>query len=480
MPEADRSGQVAQAAQASPHGSSFRDPSGRIVRYGDTLYRTVSASYAQHYDYLMSSGLYQSLTADRLLVSHAEVDIPPQCESDPYRVLLPEAIPFISYPWGWSFTQLQDAALLTLEVAWRALEHGMVLKDANAFNVQFIGSRPIFIDTLSFEVYEEGEPWVAYQQFCEFFLAPLELEARIDPSLAQLFRTNLSGVPLGLASKLLPLKTRFMPSTALHIHAHARAQKRYEHAGDAARGVRVSKHNMFALLDSLRTAVKRIPWSPPQTEWGDYYSDTNYSASAMAAKEESVRELLGAVSPATVWDLGANTGRFSEIAADLGAYTIALDIDPVAIDSAYRKLRSRSDERILPLRMDLMNPTPSLGWALGERMALTERPRPDALLALALVHHLAIGQNVPLDWIAQFFSTLSDNLVIEFVPKSDSQVQRLLQSREDIFPQYTQAGFEQAFSQRYSIRRSVPVAGSERTLYLMERLPDQPEAIERG
>jgi len=459
-------------SEGARHGASFRDPSGRIVRYGDSILRTVTKSYAAEYDHLMQSGLYDSLVADRLLIPHAEVEADVCGPEGCHRVLDPETIPFISYPWGWSFSQLRDAALLTLEVAWRALDHGMVLKDASAFNVQFIGARPVFIDTLSFDIYEDGKPWQAYQQFCEHFLAPLQIEGRIDPTLSQLFRTNLNGVPLALASKLLPLRTRFMPGTALHIHAHARAQKRYEHAGDAARSIRVTKQGLYALIDSLRSTINRIPWSPPETEWGDYYADTNYTDSAMAAKAETVRELLAAVGPSSVWDLGANTGRFSRIAAEMGAYTVAIDIDPVAVDTAYREARARGDERLLPLRVDLMNPTPALGWALEERMSLVERGRPDALLALALVHHLAIGQNVPLDWIARFFSTLSDHLVIEFVPKSDTQVQRLLQSREDIFPNYTREGFEEAFGARYTVRETRAVEGSERTLYLMDRRDD--------
>ena len=451
------------------HGSSFRDPSGHIFTENGELRRSVGHSYAEHYALLMSSGLYDDLVTRGHLVPHEELPESVVGGESFHRVLRPERIPFISYPWEWSFSQLRDAALLTLRVAQIALEHGMVLKDASAFNVQFVGSRPVFIDTLSFETYRPGQPWVAYRQFCQHFLAPLELYARVDPSLSRLLKTDLDGVSLDLASRLLPKSTMLKPSLALHVHAHARAQSKYSDSQGSTGPAKVSKRSSLALLDSLRTAVKGCTWKPRGTEWGDYYDKTNYVDDAMTSKLETVGRFLARTSPDTVWDLGANTGRFSRLASEQGAYTISFDIDPVAIENSYQQARSTKDPKLLPLLMDLMNPTPSLGWNLQERDSLLGRGKPDTTLALALIHHLAIGQNVPLGRVASFFAELGPWLIIEFVPKSDTQVKRLLASRRDIFVDYDRPGFERAFSTYFDVEETSEVRDSERVLYLMRR-----------
>ena len=469
--------------EATRAGGSYRDPSGHVFRSGDRVYRTVSASYAEEYDLLLSSGLYEKLTARRWMVAHEEVDVPGLSGDGVHRVLAPEVIGYVSYPYEWSFSQLKDAALLTLKIASLALDHGMSLKDASAYNVQFRGARPVFIDTLSFERYVPGEPWIAYRQFCRQFLAPLALMALVDVRTQWLLRDDLDGIPLDLASTMLPGRTRLKPALAMHIHAHARAEARYADsgrgaaegdgaggaAGAKARSLRVSETGVRALIDSLRRAVEALDWKPAGTEWCDYYADTNYSGDAMTAKEATVAAFIEQISPKTAWDLGANTARFSRLAAERGAYTCAFDIDPAAVEKAYRDARTRKDDSLLPLRMDLMNPSPGLGWRLAERESFAERGRPDVVLALALVHHLAIGRNVPLPDLAEFFAGLTEHLIVEFVPKADSQVVRLLASREDIFPDYTEDGFEAAFSHRFEILRREEVSGSERTMYLMRR-----------
>jgi ribosomal protein L11 methylase PrmA len=451
------------------HGASFRDPSGHVFSVEGKLFRSVSPAYAAHYDLLMTSGLYDSLVLGGRLVAHEEVDTAAPANERIYRILEPEVIPFISYPWEWSFSQLKDAALLTLDIAWSALEHGMVLKDASAFNVQFLGTQPIFIDTLSFDTYVEGQQWQAYRQFCEHFLAPLELQARVNPSLSGLLRINLDGVPLGLAARLLPRSTLFRPSTLLHIHSHARAQRAYADSQGQARRATMTKRSLFALVDSLRSAVENCTWSAVGTEWADYYEETNYSDDAALCKIRAVEDFVAQVAPRHVWDLGANTGRYSRIASASGAYTVAFDIDPAAVDRAYRESRGKGEGLLLPLVLDLMNPTPNLGWALSERASFIDRGRPDAVLALALVHHLAIAQNVPLNRVAGFFAEIAPWLLIEFVPKTDSQVRRMLASREDIFPDYSVEGFEQAFSAHFDIEEEHPVWDSERALYTMRR-----------
>ncbi|HUE98325.1 MAG TPA: hypothetical protein VMN99_03665 [Anaerolineales bacterium] len=453
--------------------ASFRDPSGFLFSRGGVLYRQVNRKYEPEYGRLMESGLYEKLVKARLLIPHMEVDQVP-AESDPnggaYKVIQPERVSFISYPYEWSFGQLKDAALATLSIQRRALKAGMSLKDASAYNIQFVRGKATLIDTLSFEVYKEGQPWVAYRQFCQHFLAPLALMALCDVRLNQLLRVYIDGVPLDLASELLPFKTRFHFGLLTHIHLHAGAQKRYSGAEVKSRAGRVSRQGMTGLIDSLDSAVRKLDWKPGGTEWGNYYEITNYSDAAFEHKKGLVRDWSARVKPSIVWDLGANNGVFSRVAGESGAYVVSSDMDPAAVEQNYRQMKSEKTENLLPLLLDLTNPSPSIGWANEERDSFGVRGPADMVLALALIHHLAISNNVPLPQLADFFSKAGKWLVIEFVPKSDGQVQRLLVSREDIFPNYTREGLETAFKQRFKICEAVNVHESERVLYLMERL----------
>jgi len=452
------------------HPASFRDPSGFVFWRDGKLFRQVNRLYQKDYDCLMQSGLYSSLVQDGLMVAHEETKEPAELPELAYRVLKPETVGFISYPYEWCFGQLKGAALLTLHIQRLALEHGMTLKDASAYNIQFLGYQPILIDTLSFEEYHEGEPWVAYRQFCQHFLAPLALMAFTDVRLSQLLRVCLDGIPLDLTRRLLPWKTRWNFGLGAHIHVHALAQKHY--AGQrvsTTTGGKVSKMALQGLIDNLEVTVKSLFWKPSGTEWADYYQATNYSDRAFEDKKLWVREFISRVHPSMVWDLGANTGIFSRIASGLGAKTIAFDIDPAAVELNYQECVRTKEKNLLPLVLDLTNPSPALGWANTERQALIERGEADMILALALVHHLTISNNVPLQLIAKYFARLGEWLVVEFVPKSDSQVQRLLASRKDIFTEYHQQGFEYAFGQFYETHVAQSIGDSGRVLYLMRR-----------
>ena len=451
---------------------SFRDPGGFVFIVDGVVHRQVNERARDDYDLLHTSGLYDALVERRLLVAHEEVDVPAP-RPGAYRVIRPQQIPFVSYPYEWCFGQLKDAALATLDIQLLALDHGMTLRDASAYNIQFLEGRPVLIDTLSFGPRRDGEPWVAYRQFCQHFLAPLALMALVDVRLGQLARVHIDGIPLDLASTLLPGATRLRPGLGVHIHAHARSQQRP--AGDASRGrspppaKAVSDRALRGLVDNLRATVSRLEWWPPATEWRDYYAGDSYSEEAFARKGELVAAMVERVAPRSVWDLGANTGHFSRIAAAGGAHTVAFDIDPAAVQLGYDEVKKHGDTRILPLVLDLTNPSPAIGWANAERATLAQRGPVDLVLALALIHHLAISNNVPLGRIAAYFAELAPALVIEFVPKSDAKVRTLLASREDIFDDYTQDGFEAAFSALYDIEDRQPVPGSERTLYLLRR-----------
>jgi hypothetical protein len=449
--------------------SSFRDPNGFLFKKNNQLYRQVNRLYTPHFDHLISSGLYTKLTGRGLLIPHQQVSSDLALNDQAYCVIQPEKIPFISYPYEWCFSQLKEAALTTLQIQKIAFEHGMVLKDASAYNIQFHKGKPIFIDTLSFEIYTEGRPWVAYRQFCQQFLAPLALMSYCDIRLRRLLRTNIDGIPLDLTSRLLPARTWFNVSLLLHIHLHARTQQHYAETSLKQPKMRpISKLSFLGLIDSLESSVRKLSWKSPRTAWGHYYQNTNYSEDAMDAKKEIIAALLSRISPACTWDMGANTGVFSQIAANLGSRVIAMDIDPVAVEDNYRSVKEIKNTSILPLLLDLCNPSPSLGWAHEERMSLQNRGPADAVLALALIHHLAISNNVPLYRIAEFLFQLGTYLIIEFVPKEDSQVRRLLSSRDDIFPRYNITEFEAAFAYYYTIIEKIHIPNTLRTIYLMQ------------
>jgi hypothetical protein len=449
--------------------SSFRDPSGFLFYQDNTLYRQVNITYKENYDHLMGSGLYKILVDAELLIPHEEVDIKPVMPDKAYKIIKPEPIPFISYPYEWSFSQLKDAALTTLEIQKKSLKFGMSLKDCSAYNIQFRMGKPIFIDTLSFEKYVHGRPWVAYRQFCQQFLAPLALMSHRAIQLGQLLRVFIDGIPLDLASSLLPFHTHFKFSLLTHIHLHAKSQKHYANKDVDISSRKMSRLSLLALIENLESAVKKLKWHPKGTQWADYYQDTNYSADAFHHKKQIVAEFLDKINPKDLWDLGANVGIFSRIASSKGARVISFDIDPAAVEKNYLDCIAKGETNILPLLIDLTNPSPGIGWENEERLSLLERGPVNTALALAIIHHMAIVNNLPLDKIARFFDKICSSLIIEFIPKSDSQVKRLLSTREDIFPNYTQQAFEHEFGRYFIIQSAIRIKDSERTLYLMQR-----------
>ena len=293
-----------------PLDSSFRDPSGFVFTRAGILYRQVNRVFQEEFEAVTASGLYQELARDGLLVPHQAVALDLAATAEAVAVLQPEPVRFISYPYEWSFGQLRDAALLTLEIQERALAKGLTLRDASAYNVQFDAGRPVFIDTLSFEPRKEGTPWVAYRQFCEHFLAPLALMSRVNVDLGSLLRTHLDGIPLELAARLLGARSWVRAGLLLHVQLHALAQRRYRdrppEPGVVRRGV--SAQTVQGLVRSLRSVVEGLAWNPGGTEWSDYTDDNNYSDEAARSKRDLVTHMLRGRGACTVWDLGANTG----------------------------------------------------------------------------------------------------------------------------------------------------------------------------
>jgi ribosomal protein L11 methylase PrmA len=449
---------------------SHRDPGGFLFWRDEVLYRQINKSSAEAFAAFEESGLYKELTDRKMLVEHETVGIEFAAGSDASCVIKPRLIDTISYPYEWSFSQLKDAALLTLDLQERALKKNFSLKDATAYNVQFDNGHPIFIDTLSFDRYEEGKPWVAYGQFCRHFLAPLALMAHVDINLNKLLRTHIDGIPLTLAAKLLPTRKLFSPSLAMHVWMHAKSEinAQQNRDGDRTASGSFSRNAFFGIIDSLRKAITKLEWKPGGTEWFDYYeANNNYGDTGLEEKERLVGSQLDHFQPASLWDLGGNTGRFSRIAVDKGVRVVCFDIDPACVESNYLHIKANSETGLLPLLMDLGNPSPGLGWDSSERSALTERGTVDVIMALGLVHHLAIGINVSFDMIAKMFSRIGRNLIIEFVPRGDSQIDKLLSSRNDVFFDYHEDEFQEAFSAYFDIVRADPIPGTKRTLYAM-------------
>lgn len=445
---------------------SFRDPSGFLFFRKGNLYRQINKSYQNHYDELIKSGLYNTLSSRQLLISHEDVDIPPEDQDHAFKVIKPEKIPFISYPYEWSFSQLKHAALLTLEIQKISMEYGMTLKDASAYNIQFFKGKPVFIDTLSFEHYEPGKPWIGYHQFCQHFLAPLALMRYTDIRLGQMLRTSVDGIPLDLTSSLLPKKTWLNLGLLMHIHLHAKSEKKYADVNVPVKSRDVSKNAVLGFLDNLTSTIQKMQWQPKGTEWAEYYQDTNYSQDAFEHKKKVVAHFLELTHPQTVWDMGANNGLFSRLASNSNIPTIAFDIDPACVELNYREIVQSREQNLLPLLQDLTNPSPGIGWQNEERDSLIRRGPADTVLALALIHHLAISNNVPLTRIAEFYSKICQSLIIEFVPKNDSQVRKLLMNRKDIFNEYDEEHFEDIFKRYFNLELKIHIYESERILYL--------------
>lgn len=450
--------------------SSFRDPDGFLFSEGNVLYRQVNLAYQNHYDCLMNSGLFQELGKKGLLILHTEVDTKRRFSQDAYKIIRPEFVPFISYPYEWCFDQLKDAALATLQIQKYALDFGMILKDASAYNIQFFHGEPKLIDTLSFEIYREGFPWVAYRQFCQHFLVPLALMSYRDVRLLQLMRVYIDGIPLDLANSLLPFRAFLHPSIWAHIRFHASLQRRHAVLRREQRPTPfLGKRGLLALIDNLESLIASLRWKPKGTEWAEYYSSTNYSDQAFDSKRKIIEGFLAAVHPDQVWDMGGNTGVFSRIASDKGIETICFDVDPVAVEKNYIHVRTKQEKHMLPLVLDFANPSSAIGWAHQERNSLAERGPAGVVFALALVHHLMITNNLSFLNIAKFFSEIGKWLIVEFIPRDDSNVQRMLQKNMRTLPGYDREDFEFACKKYFLIKQAKPISGSKRIMYLMKK-----------
>jgi hypothetical protein len=448
---------------------SFRDPAGFIYSHHGELLRQVNQVYREHYDLLTSSGLYDELVQAGLLVKHQELSIEAADPELAYKVLRPERVEFISYPNEWSFSAFRDAALLTLEVQRRALLRGMTLKDSSAFNVQFHEGRAVLIDTLSFEI-DRDLPWSGYRQFCEHFLAPLALMSLLDLRLGQLWRASVEGIPIDLAGRLLPWRSRLRFGLGIHLHLHSYFQGKHSGRTSVSRNVPVKRAAKLGLVESLQSAVRGLRWKQRRGEWESYYDEHSYTPEEFQRKAALVKGYLQRSGAATLWDLGANTGYFSFLAHDLGLRVVSFESDAACVERTFLEAKAKGATRLLPLCQDLSNPTPSFGWENKERTPIFERGRPDLVLALALIHHFALAGNQPLENLAAFFDRIAPWLVIEFVPEDDPQAKSLRERTGGVHHRYDREHFEACMGRYFTILSNEIVSKTGRALYLLRRL----------
>lgn len=446
--------------------ASYRDSQGYVFRQDGKVYRYFVPGYRVHYDQLLRSGLYDELVGECKMVPHREVNHIASFGFTEGYVLLPEQIPFISYPYEWSFDMWKDAALLTLQIAGSALAKNMILKDATAFNIQFHNGKPVFIDTLSFEKYEEGKPWIAYRQFCESFLAPLLLMRYCHPDTSRICLSYPNGIPMQVLATLLPKRAKWNLHTFMHVYLQAKMTGRQKKKSGGEN--KFSKLKLEILLKGLENYVKKIEPRKFKTTWDDYYTDTILGDEYLEAKTKLVNSFIAEITFHQVIDLGANDGHFSLLFGS-EKNVIATDSDPNCINALYNKIKVSGIRNVLPLVNNLVVPSPAIGWVNAERESMTDRLKADLVLALALVHHLAIANNVPLRLIADWLQAMGENLIIEFVPKSDEKVMFLLQHRTDIFDDYNLENFKSVFAQYYHLLTEAEVGNTGRILFLMQR-----------
>lgn len=461
------------------HTSSFRDPSGFVFVRDGVVYRQINSVYFQNYNELIDSGLYDDLVKRGLLVSH---DVEEEHAS--HIVIKPVQIEFFSYPYEWCFSQLKDAGIATLEIQLLALENGMSLKDATAFNVAFRDNFPIFFDTLSFEKYQDGEPWVGYGQFCRHFLCPLLLwryGLRTSWNLGQI---DLDGSDLELTSKLLPLRTYLNPSILTNVHLHAKAVNKYNSRENknsvksAGQIKKVTKKNLINIVKSLILILQELELQvdDDSSEWSGYYSFTNYDRYDFQLKENTVLRWVNENKYSKLWDVGANDGHFSRL-IDTGQCDIySSDYDTFATESNYLRCKESGDKNIVPFVANMVEPSPGLGFANKERIPLLKRIESldlDCIISLAIIHHLSISANCEFSMLAGLWSGLAKNLIVEFVDPSDSWAANLLQQKGnnvELFDWYNRENFEEQFSAYYKTTAKIELSSGKRTLYHMSRI----------
>ncbi|AZQ42742.1 class I SAM-dependent methyltransferase [Nonlabens ponticola] len=449
--------------------SSYRDPSGFIFTQDQEIYRQINPIYFDEYTSVKNSGVYEELFEKGWLVKHIEVSATAE-----KIILKPEQLPFITYPYEWSFTQYKHAAQLTLRIQLLLLERGFSLKDASAFNVTFHHGKALFIDTLSIEKYVDNSPWRALEQFNKHFFAPLLLSQKYGAHHLKILQQHIDGQTLSQTAAQLSWKTRFHPVIYPHIHLLAKTEAAIASTDKSSKTPSISKAAQIKMLKVLEMHIGNMKLNE-STEWSAYYHQTNYEQQAFELKKKLVHEWCDEINTTRAIDLGGNDGTFASVLPNSVHMAIVSDIDQSAINQCYTQQLKATSKRLIPMVTDLMQPAPSIGWNNKERDSFIKRVqqfKPDVSLALALIHHITLTGNVPFDMSAAFFASMSEYLLIEFPDKEDSWVQYILESKRDarhLFEDYGVSAFAKAYSQQFSIIKEEKIEGTHRTLYMMQR-----------
>ena len=448
---------------------SFRDPASGVVLDGSRVLRYFDDEAARAFTALAAHGVLDDLAGRGHVIGWRTV---PEGDARDAGLVAARAalviehprVPFVSYPYEWPFAMLKAAALLTLEIQTALLGAGFTLKDASPFNVQFLGTRPLFIDLGSFERYREGEPWAAYTQFCRLFLYPLLLDARRGVPYHALLRSNLDGIDVGQMSRLLRARDKLRPSVFRDVVLQGFIERWSEGIADRASvaSAGISRRALLRLIDRLRDAVSRLEPGVAAGHWSAYDETAGYSGEDREIKERVVEAT--ARSCGLCWDLGCNTGRFSLVAARGADHLVALDADPAVVNALARRAAA-GPANLLPLVVDVLNPSPDQGWAGGERLALVQRGRPDLVLCLGLLHHLVVHGQVPLPDVVGWLADLAPRALVEFVPPEDPGFRRLVRWRSGAHHVYSVGALEAALAQHFGSVRRVALAASGRALY---------------
>lgn len=447
---------------------SYSDPDARVIKTAQGFHRLVYQSYRVAYDQLMSSGLYDDLTAAQLMIRHKELNNHGAQGAEVYKVLYPEQIPFLSHPFEWSFAHWRAAFLAYLKINQMSIAHGMILKDANPFNFGFWKGKPVLIDTTSFMLLSDSASWRAYTQFCSFFLAPLALMRYKGVTWGALLKGSIRGFDLPFVSRQLPARSWFNVSVLLHIHLHARTK-----ANDQATSLQsrtksiLSAEKLQQIHKMLESTV--LSWETPvgtSIKWDAYYLKDIQSTSYVEAKEALIKDWLSDLLPESVVDLGANTGRFSFLAADYSKRVIALESDERCVAAIEKQIEKAKASNVFAAIADFQDVVPGLGLMGREFQGLIERAQSSCAMALALVHHLYIVNRMGFELMTAFFEawTTSD-LIIEFIPLADDKVQLLLSGRSRPMNAYSESSFVNAMKANFNLIKRVEIAESKRVLF---------------
>lgn len=467
----------ASAVRAVP--GSFRDRHNQVFEKDGAIIRGVSSEAEQNWRALSTEPFFREFLAKGYVI---ETDIQGQAINGWPATMRHARVSTISYPYEWSFGMLKSAALFHLHLFERCIENGWTLKDASAYNVQWVGSKPVFIDTVSFEPYVDGAPWAAYRQFCMMFLFPLMVNAYAGIDFRPLLRSSLDGITPATARKILGLSSLHKPGVLSHVIMHAKLERRAElsdaleakglteASGKEVQEIRSPRHSktmVLGTIDSLARLIRKLELPEARTAWGDYAQEHSYSDASFEAKQEFVTRHCAERHRKVVWDIGCNTGTFSRIAASHADTVLAVDGDGLAIERLFRTLKSEGNENILPLVLDLTNPSPNQGWLGQERTSLDRRSKPDLVLCLALIHHLVLTANVPLASVIGWLRSLGSELIIEYVDIADPMSQMLVRNKRNDHHELTEAEFVRAIEPHFSVSDSKVLKGGLRTLYYL-------------